>query len=253
MTILGVKNLSVSFSGLIALQDLSFDVAECSVTGLIGPNGAGKSTFFNVVSRIIEPDKGEILFRDENILRFSSHHIAQKGICRSFQTPEIFKRLTALENLLLGAHLSFQSGLASCAFRLPRARREEKSKRDEAMDLLKTLDLESFANQKGDKIPLAFQRRMEIGRALLAKPSLLLLDEPTAGMIKEEKESIIEFIKQINEMKKITIIIIEHDVKLIYKLCDHLIVLNFGEKIADGHPEQISRNEDVIKAYLGEE
>jgi branched-chain amino acid transport system ATP-binding protein len=253
MEILSVRNLGVSFSGLVALKDLSFIVATTSITGLIGPNGAGKSTFFNVLSRMIEPDHGEIFFKGENLMKYSSHQIPQRGICRSFQTPEIFRRLTVVENLLLGAHLSFRSGLASCAFCLPKARREEEKKREEAIELLRALDLADFLDKKADNLPLVFQRRMEIGRALLAKPSLLLLDEPTAGMVTEEKENIIEFIRQINQTKKITIIIIEHDIQLIHQLCDYLIVLNFGEKIAEGPPDQVSRNQDVIKAYLGEE
>lgn len=252
MYILKVKDIHVSFSGLKALRNLSFNVEEKSITGLIGPNGAGKSTFLNVMSRIIDPDEGEILFKEENLLKYATHHIAKKGICRSFQTPEIFKHLTVLENLLLGAHLSYKSGLFGCAFYLPSARREEKNKKEEAMDLLTNLGLDGYASQKADNIPLVFQRRMEIGRALLAKPSLLLLDEPTAGMNSEEKRSIVQFINNINHNSGITIIIIEHDIKIINNLCNHLIVLNFGEKIGDGLPEQVCRNKDVIKAYLGE-
>jgi len=253
MSILKVQDLWVSFFGLMALTNLTFDIEEKSVVGLIGPNGAGKSTFFNVLSRLVNPQKGEILYKGESILKYRPYDMARKGIRRSFQTPAIFKSLTVLENLLVGAHLAFECGLAEYALHLPRACKEDRARRDEALSLLESLGLGRFADQKADSMPIVFQRRMEIGRTLMIKPSLLLLDEPTAGMIAEERENMVQFIREINERGGITIIVVEHDIKLIRKLCDHVIVLNFGEKIGDGTPEEVSRNANVIKAYLGEE
>lgn len=251
--ILEVKDISVSFSGVMALQDVSFGVPEGSITGLIGPNGAGKSTFFNVISRLYHPDKGDIVFKGESLLKCERHHIPQKGIYRTFQTPEIFSRLTLLENLLLGAHLAQKSSLGSCAFSLPQARREEKKWREQALKMLDNLNLKEYAHQKADNLPLVFQRRMEIGRALLNQPAMLLLDEPMAGMTFEEKEDLIKFINRIRESQRLTIIIVEHDIKMIRKICEQLVVLNFGKKIAEGTPEEVSKDQAVIKAYLGED
>jgi branched-chain amino acid transport system ATP-binding protein len=250
--ILQTKEISVSFSGIIALNRLSFDVTEGAILGLIGPNGAGKSTFFNVISRIYKPDRGDILFKGKSLLTYAPHNIANEGIYRTFQTPEVFQRLTVLENILLGVHLAFKSGFISRALNLRRARKEERQWRESAIDLLKQLGLSQYADETADNLPLVFQRRMEIARALLNKPSMLLLDEPTAGMNYEEKQDIIQFIKQVRKEGEITVILIEHDIKLIRKICDHLVVLNFGEKIAEGPPEEVSKNRHVIKAYLGE-
>jgi branched-chain amino acid transport system ATP-binding protein len=250
--ILQTKEISVSFSGIIALNRLSFDVTKGAIMGLIGPNGAGKSTFFNVISRIYKPDRGDILFKGKSLLTYAPHNIANEGIYRTFQTPEVFQRLTVLENILLGVHLAFKSGFISRALNLRRARKEERQWRESAIDLLKQLGLSQYADETADNLPLVFQRRMEIARALLNKPSMLLLDEPTAGMNYEEKQDIIQFIKQVRKEGEITVILIEHDIKLIRKICDHLVVLNFGEKIAEGPPEEVSKNKHVIKAYLGE-
>ena len=250
--ILQTKEISVSFSGLIALNRLSFDVDDGAIMGLIGPNGAGKSTFFNVVSRICQPVGGDILFKNRSLLTYLAPDIARKGIYRTFQTPQIFQRLTVLENILLGVHLGYTSGFFSKALSLGRARNEEIEWREKAFRLLKQLDLEQYAHQTADNLPLVFQRRMEIARALLNKPSMLLLDEPMAGMNYEEKQEIIKFIQEVRKEEKITIIIIEHDIKSIRKICDYLVVLNFGEKIAEGTPEEVSKNQGVIKAYLGE-
>jgi len=250
--ILRVENITVAFSGLIALRSLSFDVDEGSITGLIGPNGAGKSTFFNLISRLIDSIEGDILFKNESILNWMPYDVPRKGIYRCFQTPNIFDRLTVLENLLVGKHLFFKSGIFGCAFRLPRSSNEEKTLRDEALCLLKDLDMKGFESQKADSLPLVFQRRLELARALLGSPALLLLDEPTAGMTIEEKQSTVEFVRQICSNEGITVIIIEHDIKLISELCEHVIVLNFGLKIAEGDAQQVMKNEEVIKAYLGE-
>lgn len=249
---LQIKNISVNFSGIIALSDLSFDVKERSITGLIGPNGAGKTTLFNAISRIINPQSGDILWQGESLLRCKEHDIAKKGIYRTFQTPEIFKRLTVLENLLVGAHLSFKCNLVQYALSLSSSRSEETKQKNQALGMLDQLGLSQYANHVADSIPLVFQRRLEIGRALSSGPSLLLLDEPTAGMTSEEKEDVIHFISQIRQGTGITVIIIEHDIKLIRKLCSHIVVLNFGRKIAEGDPEQVSNHKEVIKAYLGE-
>lgn len=251
--ILKTNNLTVSFMGLIALRKLSFEAGKGAITGLIGPNGAGKSTFFNVVSRIYDPVHGEVIFNGKNLLQRRRHEVAREGIYRTFQTPQIFPRLTVLENLLLGAHLGFRSGLLSRALRFPRVRDEEALWRSRAMELLERFGISSFSDQTADNLPLVFQRRMEIARGLLHNPSLLMLDEPMAGMNYEEKEDIVQLIRSVHKGGEISLIIIEHDIKVIHKICDHVVVLNFGEKIAEGSPEAISKDKEVIKAYLGEE
>ncbi len=249
---LSVKNLSMRFGGLQALDNVSLTVNEGEIVGLIGPNGAGKTTVFNLISRLYEPTGGAISFRGEDLLRLRPHQVVERGIVRTFQLLGLFPYMTVLENLLVGEHRDFSRNLLEVALGLPQARREERDRRAQALWLLRFLKMEALAEAFVFALPYGTQKLIELMRALLARPRLLLLDEPVAGMNAAEKAAMREFIRRINRDWGITIFLVEHDMNFVMGLCDRVIVLNYGRVIAEGSSDEIQQNPEVIAAYLGE-
>jgi ABC-type branched-subunit amino acid transport system ATPase component len=249
---LALKDLSMRFGGIQALDRVSFEVKEGEIVGLIGPNGAGKTTVFNLISRFYEPTGGRISFCGENLLRWRPHQVVERGIVRTFQLLGLFPYMTVLENLMIGEHRDFGGSLLSVAFGLPRARREERDRRAQALWLLRFLKMEALADAFVFALPYGTQKLIELMRALLARPRLLLLDEPVAGMTAAEKAAMREFIRRINHDWGITVLLVEHDMSFVMGLCNRIVVLNYGRVIAQGRPEEIQQNAEVIEAYLGE-
>jgi branched-chain amino acid transport system ATP-binding protein len=249
---LALEDLSMRFGGLQALDRVSFEVKEGEIVGLIGPNGAGKTTVFNLISRFYEPTGGRISFCGENLLRWRPHQVVERGIVRTFQLLGLFPYMTVLENLMIGEHRDFGGSLLSVALGLPSARREERDRRAQALWLLRFLKMEALADAFVFALPYGTQKLIELMRALLARPRLLLLDEPVAGMTVAEKTAMREFIRRINHDWGITVLLVEHDMSFVMGLCNRIVVLNYGRVIAQGRPEEIQQNAEVIEAYLGE-
>ncbi len=250
---LSVQDLSMRFGGLKALDGVSFTVNEGEIVGLIGPNGAGKTTVFNLISRLYEPSGGQICFRGEDLLQLRSHQVVERGISRTFQLLGLFPYMTVLENLMVGEHRDFQRNPLAVALGLPGARREERDRRAQAHWLLRLLNMDALAQAPVFVLPYGTQKLIELARALLARPRLLLLDEPVAGMNVAEKAAMSEFIRRINRDWNITILLVEHDMNVVMGLCNRIIVLNYGQMVAEGRPDEIQQNREVIEAYLGEE
>lgn len=250
--LLDVTNVSKHFGGILALKQVSFSLQKGSITSLIGPNGAGKTTFINVVTGIHTPDSGEILFQGEDIAGMQAHIVASKGIGRTFQLMELFGSLTVLENTMVGCHINSRSGMLSCGFSLPSARKEEKRIRDEAMENLILVGLERRAFGPISKLPLGERKLVGVARALSMKPRFLMLDEPVGGLAAHEIKKLVKLIHQLVS-KGLTLFIVEHNMPFIMSLSEKVIVLDEGAKIAEGLPDEVRTNEEVIKAYLGEE
>jgi ABC-type branched-subunit amino acid transport system ATPase component len=247
-----VRDLSMRFGGLQALDRVSFTVDEGEIVGLIGPNGAGKTTVFNLISRLYEPTGGAISFRGEDLLALRPYQIVERGIARTFQLLGLFPYMTVLENLLVGEHRDFWAHPLAVALGLPSARRQERDRQAQALWLLRFLKMEALADAFVFALPYGTQKLIELVRALLARPRLLLLDEPVAGMTAAEKAAMKEFIERINRDWRITILLVEHDMNFVMGLCDRIIVMNFGRVIATGRADEIQQNQEVIAAYLGE-
>ncbi|BDH62592.1 ABC transporter ATP-binding protein [Lysinibacillus sp. PLM2] len=250
--VLEVKNITKNFGGISALTDVSFSINEGDIFGLIGPNGAGKTTMFNMITNIFEPTSGEIIFKGENITGLKPFKITEKGICRTYQNIRLFSQMSALNNVMVGGHSQTRSGVFSSVFRTKTQRNEEKMLQEKAEELLDLVGLLEHKDTIAENLAYGQQRRLEIARALASNPKLLLLDEPAAGMNEKETDSLYDLIKMV-QSRGITVLIIEHDMPLVMKLCDRIAVLNFGEKLAEGTPEEIQNNEAVIEAYLGKE
>ena len=249
--ILAVRGLTKRFGGLAAVSGVDFSVREGGIMGLIGPNGAGKTTIFNLITGVYKVSEGSVLYRGEPIQDREPYLIADMGVTRTFQNIRLFKNLTVFENVLTACHLSASYTLAEAALRLPRFRREERSLRDKASELLKIVGLEDRAEVTASNLPYGLQRRLEIVRALALDPKLLLLDEPAAGMNPDETEQLMRLIGELRDRFKLSVLVIEHHMDLIMALCERIVVLNFGMKLAEGVPDEIRNDERVVEAYLG--
>lgn len=251
-----VDNLIVAFGGLKAVDKVSFKINRKTIFSIIGPNGAGKTTIFNCINGLYIPDTGKIIFNGEDITGLKPHKIARKGIARTFQNIELFSRMTTMENLMLGRHIHINTGVLSGATffrRKSKASLEEIKHRERVEQIIDLLDLQSARNQFVGGLPYGTQKLIELGRALALEPDLLLLDEPSAGMNTEEKQDLIFWIKDIQDELGITILLIEHDMKMVMDISDRILAINFGKPIGEGIPEEIQNNPEVLKAYLGEE
>jgi branched-chain amino acid transport system ATP-binding protein len=248
--VLEIDALTLQFGGLTALDDVTFHIEEGEILGLIGPNGAGKTTCFNAVTGIYRPTRGDIRFEGRSIAGHKRFQITQLGVARTFQNIRLFRSMTALENVLVGADAKHSTGMASALFRLPKHRREEREGHDRAMELLAFMGLQKRADELAANLSYGDQRRLEIARAMATEPKLICLDEPAAGFNPAEKAQLMDLIKRVRD-QGYTVLLIEHDMKLVMGVTDRIVVLEFGRKIAEGTPAEIRDNPAVIAAYLG--
>ena len=256
--ILEVKALTMNFGGLRALDSIDLEVHKDQIVALIGPNGAGKTTFFNCITGIYKPTKGEMTIspqgkKKKRLNGLKPNHVTESGLARTFQNIRLFQNMTVLENVMIGRHCRMKAGIPGAIFKNPATKREEKQVVEDSYRMLEKIGLEQYVNEYAKNLPYGAQRRLEIARAMATEPFILLLDEPAAGMNVKETEELDDLIIQIRDQEKISILLIEHDMKLVMSLSDLIYVVDYGKKIAQGTPEEIKNNPDVIKAYLGEE
>ena len=251
MAMLDVKNLSISFGGLKAVDDFSITIEKGQLYGLIGPNGAGKTTIFNLLTGVYKPDGGRILLDGKDITGHKAIQINQAGIARTFQNIRLFKELSVLDNVKVGLHNHHKYSTLSGILRLPSYYKVEKEMDERAMELLKVFDLDKEFDYKASNLPYGKQRKLEIARALATEPKLLLLDEPAAGMNPNETAELMKTIRFVRDHFDMTVLLIEHDMKLVSGICERLTVLNFGHMLAEGPTSEVLSNPEVIKAYLG--
>ena len=250
--VLHCDKITQRFSGLVAVSDVTMDIFENEIVGVIGPNGAGKTTLFNDITGIYRPTEGTVTFAGEDITGLAPHKITAKGMTRTFQNIRLFSNMMVLDNVLVGLHSANKASIVESMLRLPRDRREEKASLQRAEEVLELTGLYEYRYHYANSLAYGLQRRLEIARALASHPKLILLDEPAAGMNEQETSDLLVFIRKLKEMGN-TIILIEHDMRLVMNLCDRIYVLDHGNLIADGTPDQVRSNPQVITAYLGEE
>jgi branched-chain amino acid transport system ATP-binding protein len=249
--LLTIRDIGIRFGGIVALDGVSFDLAPRQLLGLIGPNGAGKTTLFNCLSRLYTPARGDILFDGCSILKIPSHRIVDIGISRTFQNLALFGRMSVLDNIRVGGHRQSRGNFLGDALGLPAAIRRDAALTDAAWELAEYLNLRDVAAQAVSDLPFGLQKRVELARALAAKPRLLLLDEPAGGLNHHEVEELGRLIKRIRDERDVTVLLVEHHMNLFMSICDQVVALDFGRKIAEGTPTEIRTNPDVISAYLG--
>jgi len=248
---LQADNISVKFGGLVAVDDVSFDIPTGGVVSLIGPNGAGKTTFFNVLTGLYKPTSGTVTFDDKNITAKPPHKIAQAGVARTFQNIRLFGLMTAEENVMVAMHSHLKSGIISTILGTKKQRTEERESKKTARELLEFVGIGNTADQFARNLSYGDQRRLEVARALALKPKVLLLDEPTAGMNPQESKTFVDFVYRVRDEKDVSILLIEHDMSVVMKVSERITVLDRGLKIAEGTPDEIKSNKRVIEAYLG--
>jgi branched-chain amino acid transport system ATP-binding protein len=250
--VLEIKKISKNFGGIQALTDVSFSIEQGEVLGLIGPNGAGKTTMFNMITAMFSPSSGEIVFTGQSLSGLKPHEITKRGICRTFQNIRLFSELTVRENVMVGNHCRLTTGVLQSVFRTKYQKQEEENVLKSSDEILEIVGLSEYSQTIAKNLSYGQQRRLEIARALASRPALLLLDEPAAGMNEKETNDLFDLIKKIQALN-ITILLIEHDMPLVMRICSRIVVLNFGKKIAEGTPSSIQNNKEVIEAYLGVE
>ena len=250
-SILRTQDLTMVFGGLTAVSKLSLDIKENQIYGLIGPNGAGKTTAFNMITGVYFPTQGKIFFQDEEITKYRPNKITSLGVARTFQNIRLFSTMSVVENVMVAKHLRLHASLPAAVLNLPSYTRKHQQSYEESMALLEKVGLEKEAREQATSLPYGKQRRLEIARALATNPKLLLLDEPAAGMNPQESIELMNFIYQIREQFNLTILMIEHHMKVVMGICEQITVLDYGQTIAIGNPEEIQNNQRVIEAYLG--
>ena len=251
MSLLKTTDVVKRFGGLVAVNKMTFSVDEGHIVSIIGPNGAGKTTFFNSLTGIYKPEEGQIRFKDHSLIGLRPDQVADKGIARTFQNIRLFGSMSVIENILVGMHIRLKQNAIDTLFRSKKFHAEEKEAEEQASELMEYVGLKNVGNELARNLPYGGQRRIEIARALAANPTLLLLDEPTAGMNPNETEEAIKLFRRIRDEKGITILMIEHDMRVVMGISEHITVMDYGEKIAEGTPQEIRSNQRVIEAYLG--